>query len=89
MKAMPSLGRTNVALRTDSDLAQLAAIRGGIGIGVCQVVVARREPDLVRVLGDVVAFDLGVWVVMHEALKSSARCKAVFAALVAGMSAPD
>ena len=88
MQAMPSVRHADFALRTDSDLAQLAAIRAGLGIGVCQVAVAGRERDLVRVLGDAVAFDLGLWVVMHEALKSSARCKAVFAALVEGMSAP-
>ena len=31
------------ALRTDNDVAQLAAVRAGFGIGVCQLQVGRRE----------------------------------------------
>jgi LysR substrate binding domain len=38
------------ALRTDSDIAQLMAIRAGFGIGICQVTLARRNPNLERVL---------------------------------------
>ena len=33
-----------------SDVAQLALMRAGAGIGVCQVALARRTPGLVRVL---------------------------------------
>ena len=84
----PALGRVGFALRTDSDLAQLAAIRAGFGIGVCQVPVARRDPDLVRVLADAVSVDLGLWVVMHEDLKTSVRCRAVFDALAHGLAKP-
>ena len=90
----PALGRPAFALRTDSDLAQLAAVRAGfgigigigIGIGVCQVPVARRDPDLVRVLADAMSVDLGLWIVMHEDLKTSARCQAVFDALSHGVA---
>ena len=84
----PALDRPAFALRTDSDLAQLAAIRAGFGIGVCQVPVARRDPDLVRVLADVFSLSLGLWIVMHEDLKTSARCRAVFDALADGLSTP-
>ncbi len=84
----PAIGRSAFALRADSDLAQLAAIRAGFGIGICQVPVARRDPDLARVLADAVAVDLGLWIVMHEDLKGSARCRAVFDALVDGMASP-
>ena len=38
------------AFRSDSDLAQLAALRAGFGIGACQYGIARRDPDLVPVL---------------------------------------
>jgi DNA-binding transcriptional LysR family regulator len=79
--------RSAFALRTDSDIAQLAAIRAGFGIGVCQVAVARRDPALVRVLPDVLSIDLGLWIVMHEDLKTSTRCKTVFDALADGLSA--
>ena len=84
----PALNRSAFALRADSDLAQLAAIRAGFGIGVCQVQVARRDPDLLRVLPDAVAINLPVWIVMHEDLKTSARCRAVFDAMVDGLASP-
>lgn len=74
----PSFARSTFALRADSDLAQLAAIRAGFGIGICQVPIARRDSNLVRVLPTVVNVELGVWIVMHEDLRSSARCRRVF-----------
>jgi DNA-binding transcriptional LysR family regulator len=88
VQRFPALNRSGFALRTDSDIAQLAAIRAGFGIGICQVAVASRDPDLVRVLPDLVSVKLGLWIVMHEDLKTSARCKAVFDALVDGLSIP-
>lgn len=81
----PMLERAGYALRTDSDLAQLAAIRAGFGIGICQMAIARRDPDLVAVLPKAFALDLPVWIVMHEDLKASARHRVVFDALVEAM----
>ncbi|WP_336961718.1 LysR family transcriptional regulator [Sphingobium aquiterrae] len=78
----PALERAAFALRVDSDVAQLCAIRAGFGIGVCQVPIAAANPDLVRVLADAFAVDLETWVVMHEDLRSSARCRVVFDMLV-------
>ena len=43
---------SDFAFRTDSDLAHLAAIRAGVGIGVCQAPLAARDPSLVRLLAD-------------------------------------
>ncbi len=83
---LPLLDRAGFALRVDSSLAQLAAIRAGFGIGLCQVALARREPALVRVLVDEVAVQLGLWIVMHEDLRTSPRCRAVFDALVEGLA---
>ncbi len=85
VEAFPAFDRSLFAFRADSNLAQLAAIRAGLGIGVCQVGMARRSPDLVRVLAGEVALDLPLWIVMHEDLKTSARCRAVFDALVDGL----
>lgn len=87
MARYPEIARAGFALRADSDLAQLAAIRAGVGIGLCQVPIARRDPRLVRVLEAEVAIELGLWVVMHEDLKTSARCRATFDALAAGLQA--
>jgi DNA-binding transcriptional LysR family regulator len=82
----PSFARSAFALRSDSDLAQLAAIRAGFGIGICQVPIARRDANLVRILPSAVNVELGVWIVMHEDLRTSARCRAVFDALAQGLS---
>lgn len=85
LSGVRGVSRRAFALRADSDLVQLAAIRAGFGIGVCQVPLAERSGDLVRVLPN--HFDLGLdtWIVMHEDLKSNLRCRAVFDALVIGL----
>ncbi len=86
VERFPALDRSAFALRADSDLGQLAAIRAGLGIGMCQVAVARRDPNLLRVLADAVGINLGLWIAMHENLKASARCRAVFDALAEGLA---
>lgn len=87
LKRVRGVDRSAFALRADSDLAQLAMLRAGFGIGVCQVPVAARDPDLVRVLADAFVLNLPTWVVMHEDLRSSPRCHTVFNALVDGLAA--
>jgi DNA-binding transcriptional LysR family regulator len=72
------------ALRSDSDLAQLAAVRAGVGIGVAQAPLAARDPRLVRVLPRL-SLPLEVWVVMHEDLRALRRVRRVFDHLVAGL----
>ena len=79
------LRREFFSFRSDSDLAQLAAIRAGYGIGGVQYGIARRDPNLVPVLTDAFAFDLEVWVVMHEDLKASRRMRLMFDHLVDGL----
>lgn len=74
------------ALRSDSDLAQLALIRAGAGIGMCQVPLARRY-GLVRLLPRQIALPLDTWVTMHEDLRASAACRATFDALATGLAA--
>jgi DNA-binding transcriptional LysR family regulator len=80
------LTREHFAFRSDNDLAQLAALRAGFGIGGCQYGIARRDPDLIPVLNDAFRFDMEVWVAMHEDLKSSRRMRLMFDALVEGMA---
>jgi DNA-binding transcriptional LysR family regulator len=86
-KAMPGFERESFSLRTDSDLAQLALIRAGAGIGICQVALAKRGGELVRILPRQVALHLDTWITMHEDLRNSPRCRAAFDALVAGLQA--
>lgn len=87
LEQFPWLSRASLAFRADSDLAQLAAIRAGIGIGICQVALAAREEALVHLLPRQFSLKMQTWVVMHEDLRSSPRCAVTFAALVAGLSA--
>jgi len=72
-------------LRTDSDLAQLAAMRAGFGICGCQVGIAERDPNLVAILAGELRFQLEAWVVMHEDLKSNRRMRLMFDHLVEGL----
>lgn len=78
----PVWQRSSFALRTDSDLAQLALLRAGCGIAPAQLPWARRHPELVQVLADNFALAIPTWVTMHEGLRGSPRCKVVFDALV-------
>lgn len=86
-RAAVSLKREMFSLRTDNDLAQLAAIRAGYGVGAAQVGIARRDPDLVRVLPKAFAVPLETWLVMHEDLRASPRIRRVFDALSEGLKA--
>jgi DNA-binding transcriptional LysR family regulator len=84
---LPQWRREAFALRADSDLAQLALIRAGCGIGFCQAALARRTPGLLPVLPQQVRLGLETWITMHQDLRGSAACSAVFAALVEAMTA--
>jgi DNA-binding transcriptional LysR family regulator len=74
------------ALRSDNDLVHLASIRAGLGIGICQVRLAERDPQLVRVLPDLLAIPLDTWLAMHENLRSNPACATTFAALADGLT---
>ncbi|HVH35819.1 MAG TPA: LysR substrate-binding domain-containing protein [Tahibacter sp.] len=84
---LPVWERAAFALRADSDVAQLALIRAGAGIGICQTALAARDARLVRVLPDQFAIPLPTWLVMHEDLRQSARCRVTFDALAQGLLA--
>jgi DNA-binding transcriptional LysR family regulator len=73
------------SFRTDSEIAQLMAIRAGLGIGICHLALAQRDNDLERVLPQVFQFKLGIWLAMHENLRSTPRCRAAFDGLAAGL----
>jgi len=80
------LDREFFAYRSDNDLAQLAALRAGYGVGGCMFGIARREPELVQVLRGI-GFSMEMWVVMHEDLKASRRMRLMFDHLVASLTA--
>lgn len=74
-----------VVFRSDDDLAQLAAVRAGIGIGICQHGLAARL-GLQRVL-PAVETGLETWVAMHEDMRHSPRIRAVFEHLSTALAA--
>jgi DNA-binding transcriptional LysR family regulator len=77
LKIDRAVTRDMFALRTDNDVAQLAALKAGFGIGVCQTGIARRA-GLVPVMPDVFSFKLDVWICMHETLRGSPRMRLMF-----------
>ncbi|MFL6628551.1 MAG: LysR family transcriptional regulator [Vitreoscilla sp.] len=83
----PQITRDTFAFRTDSDVAQLAAIRAGLGVGFCQARLAARDPDMVRLFRSAVSLHLETWIAMHADLRDSPRCAVTFAALVEGLAA--
>ena len=80
------LTREDFGFRCDNDLAQLAALRAGAGIGGCQENIARRTPELVAVLPNAIQYALEVWLVMHEGLKATRRVRLLFDHLAAGLT---
>lgn len=82
----PAVTHVSFVLRTDSHTAVAAAVRAGVGIGVMQVPTAVRDPNLRRVLPGTIIAQLGTWVVTHEDMRDLPRIRAVFDALVKGLS---
>lgn len=81
------ISRELFSFRCDSDVGQFAALRAGVGFGMCQYPLAKRYPDLVPVLPGTIEFELDVWIVMHEDLKTSRRMRLMFDHLATEMTA--
>jgi DNA-binding transcriptional LysR family regulator len=79
------LSRSDFAFRSDSALAQLGALRAGLGIGVCQVPLANRDPDLIRIMPNF-RHDLEVWLVSHPSQHHAARMRVTLEALADGLA---
>lgn len=72
-----AISRDLFSYRTDNDVAQLAAIRAGVGIGVCQTQIAEKS-GLIPVAPDLFGFTLPIWICMHETLRGSPRMRLMF-----------
>ena len=73
----PDLHASSFALRCDNETILLAALRAGLGVGVCHRMLAARDADLVPVLPDWTTA-LGMWVVTHADLRHDPRTSRVF-----------
>jgi DNA-binding transcriptional LysR family regulator len=78
--------REMFALRTDSDLAQIALLRAGAGIGGLQRQLAARERSLLPVLHGAIKLPLEIWLVMHEDLRTTRRVRLIYDGLAAGLT---
>jgi DNA-binding transcriptional LysR family regulator len=73
-----AFARETFGFRCDNDLAQLAALRAGLGIGGCQTKIAEKTPELVRLIADQIDVDLEMWLAMHEDSKGTRRIRVLF-----------
>jgi DNA-binding transcriptional LysR family regulator len=78
--------RENFALRSDSDLAQLALLRAGTGIGGMQRQLAARDGSLLPVLHGAIRLPLEMWLVMHEDLRATRRVRLLYDLLAEELS---
>lgn len=74
------------AFRCDSDVGQYAALKAGFGIGFCQIGLGKRD-GLTPLPFDELAFELGMWLVMHKDTKASRRVRLLFEHLAAHLKA--
>lgn len=79
--------REAFALRSDNDLAQVALLRAGAGIGGLQKQLAARDPGLVPVLPQAIRIPLEMWLVMHEDLRTVRRIRLIYDLLAEGLTA--
>ncbi|WP_077048220.1 LysR family transcriptional regulator [Pseudomonas sp. KK4] len=73
------------SIATDNHLAQLAALRNGLGFGLCPATVAANY-GLIRILPDSFGFDVDVWIAMHNDLRKVGRIARTFEALSEALS---
>lgn len=64
-------------IRISNVISQMAAVTGGVGLGVLPCFMARREPELVRLLPDQIKLFRGYWLVTHAEARDSVRVKMV------------
>lgn len=81
------ISRDMFSFRCDNDLALLAALRAGMGIGGSQIGIARRDPALMPVLADQLTFSLDMWLLTHGDLRSNKRVMTLYRFLTQELSA--
>lgn len=72
-------------IASDDHLAQLAALKAGLGFGLCPATIGAKY-GLVQILPDSFGFDVDVWIAMHNDLRKVGRIAGVFDALGEGLS---
>lgn len=70
--------KINRIYRTDDFLAQLAAVKAGIGIGFVSKPVIQQHPDLVALPFTMPIPPLSMWLAVHREIRTTPRIRAVF-----------
>jgi DNA-binding transcriptional LysR family regulator len=79
--------REHFSFRCDNTAVQIAAMRAGVGIGGYHVQLARRNPDLVRVLPKEFCFKREMWLAVQREGLAARRTRLLFDDLVTGLAA--
>lgn len=72
------LSSENFRSYADNSVTYWEMVRQGLGIGAIMEEIARETPDMVRVLEDVSAFQLPIWLVTHRELHTARRIRIIF-----------
>ncbi|MCR8724835.1 LysR family transcriptional regulator [Frigidibacter sp. ROC022] len=92
LRSMRAMGvaatRDSFPLRTDDQPLGWHLIRAGCGIGVAQLRLIEAEPEVERLLPDLPLPGLPLWIVAPQALRTTARIRRVWDALVAAFDRP-
>ena len=75
------IGRAVVSFQSNSSLAQLNAVRAGLGIGLLPAYLGGEFPDLVSLIERQSWPTLEIWLVAHPDVKKDARVRLVFDAI--------
>lgn len=70
--------RDDFAFRSDDQVVCWNMVRAGYGLGMMQVELGKRDPNLVQVASDIDIGSMPVWLAAHKELKSSPRIRMVF-----------
>ncbi|MEO0989620.1 MAG: LysR family transcriptional regulator [Pseudomonadota bacterium] len=79
------VGRDSFQVRCDNDAAYWKLVQAGCGIGIAQVVVGCRDPQVEQVLPDLPLPALPVWLTAHETLRRTPRVSRVWDMLAEGL----
>jgi DNA-binding transcriptional LysR family regulator len=72
-----NIPEARIAVRVDSLLGMVAAVRNGMGLGLLLCFLADDEGDLVRLTEPANELDTDLWILSHPALKGVERIKAL------------
>ena len=81
------LPREAFAVRSDDLIVQWQAVRAGVGIGFITEYLARNDPDLIRIVPQIKATPLPIWLAVHREIRTSPRIRSVYDALASAIPA--